>query len=188
MWNKLRYLFKKEKEKKKTKFTIITEGESAVGKSWLIKKYLNKELTVTYGLREWFQVEKKITINNREIEITLDIFDNPGNEYSLSSEKLIINCSDGILLVYDITEKRSFEIIPKFLTFIRELKQNQNFPIVLIGNKIDLESKRQIQNEIAQNFATQNNIRFFEVSSLTGENVNEAVDFLIKAAYNNSNN
>ena len=79
MWNKLRYLFKKEKEKKKTKFTIITEGESAVGKSWLIKKYLNKELTVTYGLREWFQVEKKITINNREFDITLDIYDNPGN-------------------------------------------------------------------------------------------------------------
>ena len=40
------------------------------------KMYLNKELTVTYGLREWFQVEKKITINNREIDIILDIFDN----------------------------------------------------------------------------------------------------------------
>ena len=189
MWNNIRNLFKKDKEKEKEKknIKIITEGGTAVGKSWLIKKYLNKELTVTYGLREYFEIDKKITINNREIDITLKIFDNAGNEHCFSSETLMINLSDGVLLVYDITDKNSFEVVSNFLTLIRQLKP-QNFPIVLIGNKSDLESKRQIQNEIAQNFATENNIRFFEVSSLTGENVNDAVDYLINAAYNNSNN
>lgn len=181
MGNELKY--KKEKQKTKPTITIMTEGGIAVGKSWLIKRYLNHELTLTYGQRAAYTIPKQITIDNYPIDITLFICDNPGNESFINLDINIIKSSNGILLVYDITDKNSFELLPKFLNSIKKLKNLQTFPVVLIGTKIDLLNQRAVEREVAQDFAEQHGLRYFEVSAQTGENVNEAIDYLIKEAY-----
>ena len=75
--------------------------------------------------------------------------------------------------MYDITEKNSFESITKWMRDIKNEKGN-DFPVILIGNKIDKEEKRQVSKNEGEELAQQYGIDFFETSNKIGTNVNES--------------
>uniref|UniRef100_A0A8C7EAT4 small monomeric GTPase n=1 Tax=Nothoprocta perdicaria TaxID=30464 RepID=A0A8C7EAT4_NOTPE len=92
----------------------------------------------------------------------------------------------GIILVYDITDEKSFENIQNWMKSIKE-NASAGVERLLIGNKCDMESKRKVQRDDAEKLAREHGIRFFETSAKSSVNVEEAFrtlarDILLKSA------
>ena len=85
-----------------------------------------------------------------------------------------INSSDGFILVYSIDSKESFKSTKARYDRISKLKEGQKSSIIIVGNKCDLEEKRQVSKDDAEKFCNNNNISFLETSALNSINVKEA--------------
>ena len=174
---------KENNEKKLTRINLITLGDGQVGKTSLILRYTNdyfgNNYIATIGFDYKFKNEK---LKNGE-EITVKIFDTAGQEKYRSLAANFLKKADGIILVYDITYKISFENLNKWLKDINE--NAKGLPIVLIGNKADLEENREVSKEEGNEFAKKINeeIEFYEASCKTGENIKEAIRFLVEKIY-----
>ena len=126
-------------------FKLILIGDSSVGKSNILLKYLKGEFNpnskaivgVEFGI-------KNVSINNKKIKIQIQ--DTVGQERYRSITSAYYKGAKGTFIVYDITRKGSFDNIEKWIT---ELKTNGdlNIAIVIIGNKSDLDDKREIIKE-----------------------------------------
>ena len=120
---------------------------------------------------------------NEDIKIKTKIWDTPGHErfvYLVLSE---VKKTEGIFLVYDITLRNTFYDLNRWIDRIKEYKDISNFPIIIIGNKVDLKAKREVSKEESQQFADSNHIPYFEVSAFKGEGVKEAFSALIQKVY-----
>ena len=157
---------------------IMTLGNTKVGKTNFILKYTEDKFEEshisTIGLD--FKI-KKVEINNKHYQLLL--FDTAGQERYKSIALNIIKDAHGILLMYDITDKTTFDSIPDWIQSIKDLK-GDDFPLILLGNKIDLEEERNISKEEGQKFADKIGIQFFETSNKNGINIQEAGLALIK--------
>ena len=110
---------------------------------------------------------------NKHIKYKLIFYDTAGQEKFKSVAPNLIKKAHGIIIMYDITNKSSFDSIPEILKDIKGEKGN-DFPMILIGNKIDLEQDREIKKEEGKDLASKNGIEFFEISNKEGINVQEA--------------
>ena len=157
---------------------IMTLGNMKVGKTNFILKYTEDKFEEshisTIGLD--FKI-KKLEINNKHYQLLL--FDTAGQERYKSIALNVIKDAHGILLMYDITDKATFDSIPDWIQSIKDLK-GDDFPLILLGNKIDLEEERNISKEEGQKFADKIGIQFFETSNKNGINIQEAGLALIK--------
>ena len=120
----------------------------------------------------------KLVLGNGK-QISLQLIDTSGQERfrSISFNLLKMNKIDCIVLGYDITDKSSFDSLSRWINEIKESNKNIKL-IYLIGNKIDLEKFREVKKEEGEKFAKEYNLRFFEVSSKTGEGIAEFLNDL----------
>ena len=108
------------------------------------------------------------------------VFVETGNDkYSDMRDRYIREC-DGYLAVYSITDRVSFECTRLLVEHLYRIRDVDDVPIVLVGNKCDLEKKRQVSIEEGFALADSHGIPFFETSAKTRLNVNEAVAALIR--------
>ena len=90
----------------------------------------------------------------------------------MSINKSIYQKVDGVMLVYDITNRETFTNTENWIKEIKEF--NHNMPIMLVGNKADLNNERIVEYEEGKKYADDNKLKFIEVSALNGENVDKA--------------
>ena len=114
---------------------------------------------------------KNLSLNDRTVRI--QVWDTAGSENFRSLTRGYFKNSTCAFIVYDITNKKSFDDVYLWLRDCRDMCY-KNILIYLIGNKNDLEDKRQISYEDGKKYAEENNLIFFETSALTGKNVEEA--------------
>ena len=95
-----------------------------------------------------------------------------------------INSGQGFLLVYSITTKRSLETIREMKDKILQVKEAEKFPMVLVGNKCDLESERKVTLEEGKDLAKTWNIGFFETSAKARINIEESFMELVTQVLN----
>ena len=108
------------------------------------------------------------------------IYDTGGQEKYKSINETYYKKANGILLVYDITSRKSFDdIINYYCDKIEELCE-KNIPIILLGNKTDLENKREVSQEEGIELARSNKYIFKETSCVKNENVADAFEALIE--------
>ncbi len=167
---------------KKTIITLGTIGDSMVGKSSILNCYLEKQFEEEYistiGINSGTK-KIKVNIDNQELPITIKIWDTAGQEQFKSiSVQYIRNCL-GILIVYAINNKESFNNSISWMNEIEEKKCKDNVPVILIGNRSDLKDERKVSYKEGENFAKKYNIKFFECSAKEGINVKEAFQCLI---------
>jgi GTPase KRas len=135
----------------------------------------------------WFRIllsfaedsyRKQVTID--EETCFLDILDTAGQEEYSALRDQYMRSGQGFLLVYSITEKKSFEEIQTFRDQILRVKDEESVPIVLVGNKSDLESDRQVPLISGKNVARSFGSPFFEASAKKRVNVEEAFFQLVR--------
>ena len=153
-------------------FKILLVGNSSVGKSSLFLRFVddvwNDVFVPTIGVD--FKI-KTLKINEKNVK--LQIWDTAGQERFRTIISSYYKGAQGILLVFDVTEKESFESLNNWLIEI-EKNANKNVIKILIGNKNDLEDKRVISFSQAKDFADSNGLKYVETSAKTNNNVTEA--------------
>ena len=109
--------------------------------------------------------------------IKLQIWDTAGQERFKNITASYYRGGNGILVVYDITDRESFNNLNSWLIEI-EKSANKNVYKILIGNKCDLEEKRAVTYQEGKDFADSNGMKFIETSAKTCQQVNEAFETL----------
>ena len=157
---------------------ILILGDSSVGKTSLLLKYVEGYFPLIYVAT--IGVEYKIkTININGTEINLHIWDTAGQERFRSMTQNFMKGADGIIYVFDITQKNSFHNLKHW---IKESEQATiGFKKIIVGNKIDLEDKREVDKEFFKNFCNTNGVIGFETSAKLGINVSECFEKLAKS-------
>jgi len=163
-------------------FKIILVGDSGVGKSCLSIKasrnYFEDFYSPTVGF-EFLTFNVKVEDQN----IKLQIWDTCGQEVYRSLISSFYRSASLAIIVYSIDSEESFSNIEKWLNDIKS-QSNPNIKIFLIGNKADLEDKRQVTKENGENFFKQNNLSYFsETSAKTGFNVQNVFIEVAKVLY-----
>ena len=157
-----------EQNLKPVEYKIILVGDSGVGKTSILKKFINNE----------FNEDIKCTINidffsksikiDKNLYTNLKIYDTAGQEKYRALIKKYYQGTDGIILVFDLTNENSFN---KLKSWINEVSDNtEKAQIILVGNKADL-IERKIDEETAENFAKQRDMKYIETSAKEGTNI-----------------
>lgn len=171
----------------RTYLSIITLGDTTVGKTCLAQRFIGQEFKdiklSTIGQECFIKI---VNINNHEIKIK--IWDTAGQERYRSIAISSIRNANGVLLVYDITKMTTYETLEYWFKQIKNVLEIKDTPIVLIGNKIDLKDSREVSYEKGEEFAKDHGIKFFECSAKSKINVDEAFNCLINDIYKKHEN
>ena len=157
-------------------FKLLLIGNSSVGKSSLLFRFVENvwddSFVPTIGVD--FKL-KTLEVNGKKVK--LQIWDTAGQERFKNITASYYRGGNGVLVVYDITERESFDNLTSWLIEI-EKNANKNVYKLLIGNKCDLEDKRKVTYQEGKDFAESNGMKFIETSAKDNTKVQEAFELL----------
>merc|ERR1712063_189343 len=146
-------------------FKYIIVGDTAVGKSCLLLQFTDKRFQPVHDLTIGVEFgSRTITIDDNQIK--LQIWDTAGQESFRSITRSYYRGAAGALLVYDITRRDTFNHVSRWLEEARS-NGNPNMVVLLVGNKSDLDARRQVQRSEGEQFAEKHGLIFLETSAKT---------------------
>ena len=150
-------------------YKYIVIGDSFVGKSCIVAKYIHggfdEEFKTTIGIEFG---SKDLTINGKVYRI--QIWDTAGQETFRSITRAYYKNSVCSFIVYDVTNRQSFLNVQDWFNECKK-QTPKTAMMVLVGNKIDLNNKREVSYEEGENFAKNNSMLFYETSAKNGDNI-----------------
>lgn len=160
-------------------YKIVVVGGGGVGKSALTIQFIQSYFVSDYDPTIEDSYTKICSVDGRPVR--LDILDTAGQEEFSAMREQYLRSGEGFLLVFAITDRGSFNEIQKLHTQILRVKDRDDFPMVLVGNKADLDSHRQVSQEEAESFSRENRILYMESSAKLRQNVDEAFHQVTRA-------
>lgn len=162
-------------------YKLLLTGDQAVGKSSLLSRYVDDVFEINIMGTAGLDLKRK-TIEIKGESIKIYILDTAGQDRFRSIAKNQYNKTDGILIVYDITDKKSFEGVNMWINSINKVREIGT-ECLLIGNKIDLEQSRVVSTKEGEELAKKYGIPFIETSAKSSLNVKEAFVQIINTLY-----
>jgi Ras-related protein Rab-1A len=160
----------------RTIYKIFLIGDCNVGKTNLLLRFVQDRFT------EQFISTIGVDFLQKDLEgVTLQVWDTAGQErFSKAITSSYYRGAQGIVVVYDVTSRSSFDRVPMWLAEIDKFA-DPSIRRVLVGNKTDLEADRAVTHEEGKELAEKKGILFFETSAKTSKNVSEAFSGLVRA-------
>ncbi|KAM9846021.1 EF-hand calcium-binding domain-containing protein 4B [Aulostomus maculatus] len=159
-------------------FKVVLVGNSSVGKTSLLRSFceghFHPSTTATVGID--YSV-KTLTLD--KMQIAMQLWDTAGQERYRSITKQFFRKADGVVVMYDVTVSESFKAVRPWLTNVQDAA-GEGIPILLLGNKMDMDNEREVSFKEAEQLAYENKVMFFEVSAYTGMNVTESLTHLAR--------
>ncbi len=170
-----------KKNIQRTAIRISFLGDAAVGKTSIINRFLEDKFSdvhlTTIGLEK---NEKKIEMKDGT-QMKVILWDTAGQERFKTMTKTPIKASQGIVIVFDVSKKGSFENLDNWVKTVKD--NNNNAPIALFGNKCDRIDNIEVNNEEAENYAKEKGMLYFETSAKENVNIKEGLGKIIEEAY-----
>lgn len=164
----------KEPQQEKT-VSILTVGETQVGKTSLILRFIDR--VFYYDTKTTIGVDFKVKrINLLNKNVLVKIWDTAGQERFKTVTRQYYKNAEGVMLIYDVTSQKSFSMIEEWFKSIIENKR-KDAQVILIGNKKDMVN-RVISAEQGESLAKKFEIKYYETSALSGENVDQVFEEL----------
>ena len=164
-------------EQKEIKLIVV--GETNVGKTSLIKQYIehsfSDEKTATIG---YDTIQKQIEVNGKTLR--LNIWDTCGQEQYRTINKMFVKNSKMAILVYDITDRETFEEIKKYWYQYIVSSLEEEVIIGIAGNKCDLYEEEQVKVEEGKEYAQSINAIFKETTAKNHEAITELIELMAK--------
>ncbi|CAG8588195.1 7255_t:CDS:2 [Paraglomus brasilianum] len=172
--------------RKKVLLKVIILGDSGVGKTSLMNQYVNKKFTNQYKATIGADfLTKEVMVDDRLV--TMQIWDTAGQERFQSLGVAFYRGADCCVLVYDVNNAKSFETLDSWRDeFLIQAspRDSDNFPFVVLGNKIDIEESRRVvtQKRAMSWCQSKGNVPYFETSAKEAINVEQAFQTIAKNA------
>ena len=157
---------------------LVLVGVGGVGKSALTITYVSNVWVPEYDPTIEDSHRKQVSVD--DVVSMLDILDTAGQEEYSSMQDQWFRQGQGFLVVYSIVNRKSFGEVAVLRQKIERIKDSKEIPMVLVGNKSDLEDEREVKKEEGQQQATTFNCPFFETSAKDHVNVDEAFRELVR--------
>jgi small GTP-binding protein len=151
---------------------IITLGESSVGKTSILAKYVDEIFDINVISTLGVDFKRKVeTIDGRQINIK--VWDTAGQECFRNIQKIYYHNTEGVLLVFDLTNKKTFEQLNYWISSIKA-ECPGDVAVCLVGNKADLIDKIEVNDIEIEDFCkNNNNLKYFCSSAVNGKNIKE---------------
>ena len=162
-------------------YKILLVGDSGVGKTNIMLRYLNKEFNINTKATVGVEFGSKNIIIDKKV-IKGQIWDTAGQERYRAITSSYYKGAHGAFVVYDITLKESFEAVDRWINDLRS-NTDERLEIILIGNKSDLEEKRQVTKEEGEEKAKEKEVAFMETSALNCNNIEKAFNEILNKVY-----
>jgi len=164
--------------KKEFMYKILLLGDISVGKTCILTRYsdntFREEHFVTIGLDF---IKKSVNLDNGKT-VNIQIWDTAGQDRFKSITKNYYKGAHGIILIYDVTTRMTFDNVRNWINTIKE-EVDDKVNVILVGNKIDNNDNRKVTTEEGQEIANEYKLPFYETSAKTGDNINKAFNDLI---------
>jgi len=162
-----------------TEYRTVIVGAGGVGKSAITVRFVQGNFIEKYDPTIEDSYRKQLDVDG--VACMLDVMDTAGQEEYSALRDSYMKTGQGFVLVYDVTSSTSFDLATKLRTQILRLKEDTpDIPVILVGNKCDLEKVRKVAADKGSAYATQNKMGFIEVSAKTNTNVNEIFHDLVR--------
>ena len=159
---------------------LLTLGDTSVGKTSILLQYTQgyfpKKALSTIGVD--FRTKYVNLPNGKRVKVLL--WDTAGQERFRNIADNYYNGSDCVLFVFDITSKSSFEMLSFWMERLKAKRNLDDIVMILVGNKKDLLEKRTVQLKHIQEMQKEIQIKYFEVSALKNEGLDELFDEIIQ--------
>uniref|UniRef100_A0A3P8VJD2 small monomeric GTPase n=1 Tax=Cynoglossus semilaevis TaxID=244447 RepID=A0A3P8VJD2_CYNSE len=152
---------------------VIMVGSGGVGKSALTLQFMYDEFVEDYEPTKADSYRKKVVLDGEDVQI--DILDTAGQEDYAAIRDNYFRSGEGFLLVFSITEHESFTATSEFREQILRVKEEELIPLLLVGNKSDLEERRQVSADEATSKANEWGVQYVETSAKTRANVDKGL-------------
>ena len=171
---------KGQQKDKAQRIKFLVLGESTIGKSCLIERYINNTFKENYIATIGMDIrQKRLDINN--IDVFLTINDTAGQERFRSLTKMVYKNTDGILVGFDLTKPKTLEQVEFWINQIESNKtKDSSVSLVLFGNKCDMKEEIQVKEEDIEKIKEKYNLRYYETSAKDGTNVQNIFEYLAK--------
>ena len=163
-----------EKKKKMSQCRVVLIGDAFVGKTALIQRFISKEIQQNYDETVGAAFHSFTTTVNGQQE-NIQVWDTAGQEKYRSLGPVYYRNASSAILVFDVTERSSFNDLEEWINTFRSAA-GDGPPIVIVGNKVDLEESKVVEEQEATTFAEKHDLTLFFTSAKTGYNV----DFLFQ--------
>ena len=160
-------------------YKILLLGDSTVGKTCFLLRYTDDTFLDLHMATIGLDYRLKTMILDDQRIVKVQLWDTAGQDKFRAITRNYYKGARGIILIYDVTNIKSYENIKKWINEIKE-EISEEVTIVLIGNKIDNEGERKISKEQGEKLANDYNVPFFETSAKTGQGINESVFYLVQ--------
>lgn len=159
---------------------IVLLGDSGVGKTTIVTKYVTGKIpSISSPTIAAANIRKKVIIENQEIDLL--IWDTAGQEIYRGLTTLYYRNANIAIIVFDVTKQSSFDSVGFWIDELRENVGDKIY-IVICGNKVDLDEKREIDVDKAEKFALENNAIYTEASGMTGVGIDTVFERGIREA------
>jgi small GTP-binding protein len=175
-----------EEEKKEHSFKILLLGDTSVGKTCFLKRYTDDTFQDAYLSTIGFDFKFKMVELKNGKKVKVQLWDTAGQERFRTIAKSYYKGAHGIILVYDVTNQKSFDNIKNWVNQIKE-EASSKVCIILIANKIDSD-ERVVSKENGEALAKNYGLKIYEASAKENINVTEAFQDLIESINENYSN
>jgi len=159
-------------------YKLVILGEGGVGKSALTIQLTQNHFITEYDPTIENSYRKQVNIDDETC--MLDILDTAGQEEYSAMRDQYIRSGQGFIIVYSITSKTSFDSLTNFHDQILRVKDEDSFPVVILGNKCDLEKDREVSTMEGKTFADTIGAPIYETSAKNRINVEEGFYQLVR--------
>lgn len=172
----------KDKADSQLQVKLMLLGDQAVGKSSLMIRYTEDIFNLNIMGTAGIDLKKKnVTINNDNIKVM--IYDTAGHDRFRQITKTQYRGAKGIILVYDVTDKKTFDSVSYWMDHIKE-NADADVEILLVGNKTDITENRTVKVDDGAELGKKFNVKVVETSAKSGDNVDKAFMSIIDNIYN----
>ena len=173
-----------KKGKKKISFKIILIGDSSVGKTSLLLRYCDG--TFDADSISTIGIDRKCKYLKRDDKyIELNIWDTAGQERFKSIAKNSFKGADGILLIYDLTNKKTYFSVKKWMDDIKESTDINKIGFIVVANKCDAEKEEiEVDEDMEKKLIETHDIKVMKTSAKNNINVDETFTSLVEMMLN----
>lgn len=161
-----------------TKLKLVMVGIGGVGKSSLTIQFVQQYFVMDYDPTISDSYTKSCFVDDALYRV--EVVDTAGQEEYAAMREQHLRSADGFLLIFSVTSRQSLDYVLKLRKTIERLKDREHFPMLLVGNKCDLDSERQISRNEAENLAACLQIPYLESSAKFRQNVDQLFHMLIR--------